>query len=48
MKQNWNQFLLVVRATNLKHQTSKIYPQILSTKANFYIYDSPLTDKCDR
>jgi len=28
MKQNWNQFLLVVKATAVKQQISKFYPQI--------------------
>jgi len=42
MKQNWNQFLLVVKA---KQQISKLYPQILSTEeTSFYIYDRPRTD----
>ena len=31
-KQNWNQFLLVVKATALKQQISKCYSQILSTQ----------------
>jgi len=44
IKQNWNQFLLVVKATALKQQISKFYTQILSTEARFYIYDRPLTD----
>ena len=30
IKQNWNQFLLVVKVTVLKQQISKFYPQILS------------------
>jgi len=30
IKQNWNQFLLVVKVTALKQQISKFYPQILS------------------
>ena len=33
IKQNWNQFLLVVNATALKQQISNFYPQILSTEA---------------
>jgi len=46
IKQNWNQFLLVVKAAALKQQISKFYPQILSTEASFYIYDRPaLTDR---
>jgi len=40
IKQNWNQFLLVVKATALKQQISNFYPQILSTVGpqnwNFY------------
>jgi len=40
--QNWNQFLLVVKATALKQQISNFYLQILSTEASFYIYDRPL------
>jgi len=31
IKQNWNQFLLVVKATALKREISKFYSQILST-----------------
>jgi len=34
-KQNWNKFLLVIKATALKQQISKFYPQILSTEASF-------------
>ena len=30
IKQNWNQFLLVVKAAALKQQISKFYLQILS------------------
>jgi len=37
IKQNWNQFLLVAKATALKQQISNFYPQILSTEASFYI-----------
>jgi len=44
VKPNWNQFLLVVKATALKQQISKFYPQIISTEASFYIYDRPVTD----
>jgi len=44
IKQNWNQFLLVVKATALEQQISNFYPQILSTEASFYIYDRPMTD----
>ena len=33
MKQNWNQFLLVVKATALKQQISNFYPQIQRTDA---------------
>jgi len=47
IKQNWNQFLLVVTATTIKQQISKFYPQILSTEASVYIYNRPLTE-CDR
>jgi len=44
-KTNWNnQFLSVVKATALKQQMSKFYPQIQSTEASFHIYDRPLTD----
>jgi len=54
IKQNWNQFLLVVKATHLKQQISKFYPQIQRTDASdhiyasqwhvsFYIYDRPVT-----
>ena len=43
IKQNWNQFLLVIKATALKQQISYFYPQILSTEASFYIYDRPVT-----
>ena len=42
-KQNWNQFLLVVKATALKQQILQFYSQILSTEASFYIYDRPVT-----
>ena len=44
IKHNWNQFLLVAKATALKQQILKFYRQILSTKTSFYIYDRPLTD----
>jgi len=44
IKQNWNQFLLVVKPIALKQQISKFYPEILSTETSFYIYDRPLTD----
>ena len=43
IKQNWNQFLLVVKATALKQQISNFYPHILSTEASFYIYNRPVT-----
>jgi len=43
IKQNWNQFLLVVKATGLRQQISKFYPQILSTEASFYICDRSVT-----
>jgi len=36
-KQNWLQFLFVVKATTLKQQISKFYPQILCTEASRYI-----------
>ena len=42
IKQNWNQFLLIVKATALKQQISQFYSQILSTEASFYICDRPL------
>ena len=41
---NWLQFLLIVKAAVLKQQISKFYPQILSTKDSFYIYERPLTE----
>jgi len=44
IKQNWNQFLLAVKATALKQQISQFYPQILGTETSFYIYGRPLTD----
>jgi len=44
IKQNWNQFLLVIKATALKQQISNFHPQILSTETSFYIYDRPVTD----
>ena len=44
MKQNWNQFLLVVWATALKQKISKFYFQILSTEASFLYMWQPLTD----
>jgi len=37
-KQNWLQFLFVVKATALKQQISELYPQILSTEASYHIY----------
>jgi len=37
IKQNRNQFLLVVQATALKKQMSKFYPKILSREATFYV-----------
>jgi len=36
-RQNWFQFLFVVKATTLKQQTSKFYPQIISTEVSFDI-----------
>jgi len=40
IKQNWNQFLLVVKATTLKQQISKFYRQIQRTYASDHIYVS--------
>jgi len=40
IKQNWNQFLLVVKATTLKQQISNFYPQIQCTDASDHIYAS--------
>jgi len=37
-QKNWNQFLLVVKATALKQQISKFYPQIQRTDASDRIY----------
>ena len=37
IKQNWNQFLIVVKATALKQQISKFYPQIQRTDASDHI-----------
>ena len=37
IKLNWNQFLLVVKATALKQQISKFYLQIVSTDASHYV-----------
>jgi len=37
-------FLFVVKATTLKQQMSKFYPQILRTESIFFIYD---WYKCD-
>jgi len=42
-RQNWFQFLFVVKATTLKQQTSKLYPWIISTEVSFDIYDRPPT-----
>ena len=36
-KQNWFQFLFVVKAAALKQQTSTFYTQILSREASYYI-----------
>jgi len=44
IKTKLNQLLLVVNATALKQQISKLCPQILGTEASFYIYNRPLTD----
>ena len=40
IKQSWNQFLLVVKAPNLKQRISKFYPQIQRTDASDHIYVS--------
>jgi len=40
IKQNWNQFLLVVKATALKQQISKFYPHIQGTDARNHMYVS--------
>ena len=40
MKQIWNQFLLVLKASALKQQISKLYPQILNTDVSDHIYVS--------
>jgi len=37
-KQNWNHFLLVVKAIALKQQISKLYLQIQCTDASDHIY----------
>jgi len=37
---NWLQFLLIVKATDLKQQISKFYPQIQRTEASDHIYFS--------
>jgi len=37
-KQNWLQFLFVVKATALKRQMSEFYPHIMSTEASYHIY----------
>jgi len=44
IKTNWLWLLFVVKGATLKQQISKFYPQILSTEASLYIYDSLLTD----
>jgi len=44
MKENWNKFLLFVKAIALNSRYKKFYLQTLSTEASFYIYDRPLTD----
>jgi len=38
-KSGWLQFLFVVKATALKWQISKFYPQFLSIEISFHIYD---------
>jgi len=40
IKQNWNQFLLVVKATAQKPQISNFYPQTQRTNASHHIYVS--------
>ena len=40
IKQNWNQLLLVVKATALKQQISNFYPQIQRTDDSDHIYAS--------
>ena len=40
IKQNWNQFLLVVKATALKQQISNFYPHIQRSDASDHIYTS--------
>jgi len=47
IKRNWNQFLLVVKATTLKQQISKFYPQILSTEALLNLWQATKWHKCD-
>jgi len=37
IQQNWNQLLLVVKATAQKHEISKFYPQIQRTDASDHI-----------
>jgi len=39
-KQNWNQFLLVVKITAVKQQISIFYPQIQRTDDSDHIYVS--------
>ena len=49
IKQNWNQFLLVVKANAVKQQMPIFYPQILSTEASFYSLRQACDwHKCDR
>ena len=38
LKQNWNQFLIVVKVAALKQQVSKFYPQILSIDVSDHMY----------
>jgi len=40
IKQNWNQFLFIVKVTALKQQNHKFYPQIQRTDASSHIYAS--------
>jgi len=48
LKQNWNQFLFAVKATFLKQQISKFYPQILSRPTDdsdhIYVSQCPVTN----
>ena len=46
IRQNWNQFLLVVKATTLKQQTSKFYPQTQRTDASDNMCQTVACHKC--